>query len=254
MVEVRQFIQERQATVRSDCKMLFHQLQAACCETAVLLRFVPMLTIYLISAAVGGTLVVLSALSGDGDHDMDGADAGGNVDFDGELDGEVSGHFEGDIHPDVADGALVAKNTAELTTWLPFFSLRFWTYFSAGFGGTGSLLTWLGLAGTTATVGIATSTGAIAGLGMFYTMRAIQGSETDSAATVGDLAGQDAVVSVRITADEPGEIRLDFKGMTVELLARSKDGQELEAGIEVVILDFNGTQAWVTRREQFLTN
>ena len=206
-----------------------------------------MLTVYLITAVVGGTLVVLSALSGHGDHDVD-----GELDIDGELDLDGGAHFDGDVHPDMADGALVAKEAQSLTTWLPFFSLRFWTYFSAGFGGTGCLLSWFDLAGATVTATISSVTGGIAGLGMFYVMRALQGSETDSAATARDLAGQDALVSVKVSADEPGEVRLDFKGMTVELLARSRTGEELDVGTEVVILDFNGTQAWVTRREQFL--
>ena len=73
-----------------------------------------MLTLYIVSAAVAGVLILLSLMGADHgvEHEV-------HFDHDSDHDSEHSGH------------------------WLPFFSLRFYTYFFAGLGVTGLLLHWL---------------------------------------------------------------------------------------------------------------
>src|SRR5436190_17778919 len=84
-----------------------------------------MLVVYLITLIVGGALLALSlVLGGHGDADAHGGDA------------DAHG---GDAHAGSADGDHGSALDA-FTGWFPITSLRFWTFFSAFFGLTGTIL------------------------------------------------------------------------------------------------------------------
>ncbi len=88
-----------------------------------------MLTVYLITAVVGGAFVLLSAFGGshdDFDHDAD---------FDSDAGFESDAGLDADFGADADHGELVHADV-----WLPFLSMRFWTYFLTFFGVTGMLL------------------------------------------------------------------------------------------------------------------
>ena len=84
--------------------------------------------------SLGGVLIVASIVLGDTDTDVD-LDVDADVDLDVGLDGDQ-------------DALIVLKDpgdaVADAGIWLPFFSLRFWTFALAGFGASGLLLHLLG--------------------------------------------------------------------------------------------------------------
>src|SRR5262245_53760856 len=92
------------------------------------------------------------------------ADHGGGHDVDG--------------HPDDVSGAAI------------FLSARFWTYAALAFGMVGSLLTFLHLARSPATLTLALASGVSAGLFASLTFRALRSSSSSSSAALNDAVGQ----------------------------------------------------------------
>lgn len=172
--------------------------------------------IYIVAAVVGLGLVVGGALGGHHGHD-----------------GEI-GHHDGVDHHGDSDHGIVGP-------WIPFFSLRFWTYFAAATGAVGLLLQTLTKTPELTTFGLSLAAGAIAGTLAFLTMRLIRTHESDSMTREADLMGRIAKVLVAIRGGELGRIRLENKGEILDLLAKSPTGATIEAGAEVVILDVDGS-------------
>lgn len=180
-----------------------------------------MLSAYIITAVIGGVLILVSLFGGDHDHSLD-HDAAGDLDH---------GH---DFH-----------------AWLPFFSLRFWTYLCLGFGLTGILLTLLTSVPQVLAAGISLGVGLMCGLAIAYTMRWLKVSETTSVANEQDLVGAEAKVLVPLHNDHPGKIRANIKGELIDLVALP-DGQEsIEVGEQVMIVGIEGQRAKVVRRSMF---
>lgn len=221
-----------------------------------------MLSVYLIAGTVGGVLIVLSALGGIGDHDADleldhdvdlDLDVDGDVDLDLDVDHDVDLDVDHDLdhEVDVAhDGPLDGIDPEGI--WLPFLSLRFWTYFAAGFGITGGLLTWLGSL-VEPMVGLAAGgTGLVAGLAMAYAMRALKRGEAHGHIGLNDYQGSEGVVRVSIRPGGTGKIRVVIRGDEIDLLATSTETEPLLAGTPIVIIDMLGAQARVVRRETLM--
>ncbi|MBX3112344.1 MAG: NfeD family protein [Fimbriimonadaceae bacterium] len=186
-----------------------------------------MFLLYVTSALVAGVLVLLSFLGADhgADHEVG-------------VDHEVTAdHDSGtDVH-----GA-----------WLPFFSLRFYIYFFAGLGTTGLLLTllaktpepWAGI--ISGCVGLGT------GLAVSMLIRALRVSESTSGARQTDMLGKEAEVMVTIRGGTPGRIRLSVKGDILDVLAVTQDGETIDPGASVVVLEMADDKAVVARRENIL--
>jgi len=163
-----------------------------------------MLQIFLIALIVGAGLLLFSLFaSGDG---------GGKPEIDGHAD--LDAHTDHD-HDGGLDGALA---------WLPLASLRFWTFFMAFFGATGTALTfierdinaWVLLA-------IAVAMGYVCGAAAVSVFRYMRRSETSSNLAVDDYIGETAVVRVSVARGKTGKVRLDIKGRTLELLAETEE-------------------------------
>lgn len=176
-----------------------------------------LLTLYLIALATGGTLVLASLALG-GDHDAD-ADA--------ELEGDADASAEG--HGDDAgwgDG---------FDAWLPVTSLRFWTFFLAFFGLTGTLLSGLSLAAATPAAVAAVAVGYISGVVCVRVIRSMQGQVVDSSVSGDDLIGAGGRVVVPLGRGQTGKVRLEIKGRTVEVLADTEEEAALTAGQAVMV-------------------
>lgn len=183
-----------------------------------------MLTAYIVTAVIGGVLILVS-LFGGADHDH-------SFDHDSGVSGDA--HHGHDFH-----------------AWLPFFSLRFWTYLFLGFGLTGILLTLLTNVSSAFGTVISISVGLICGLAIAYTMRFLQLSETTSMASEKDLVGAEAKVLVPLHSDHPGKIRANVKGELIDLVALSDGKESIEAGEQVMIVELEGDRAKVVRRSMF---
>ncbi len=216
-----------------------------------------MLTFYIIAGIIGGSLIVLSALGGIGDNDADlELDHDVDLDVDHDIDLDVDHDVDLDVDHDVdldADHALdvarVLDGVDPEGIWLPFLSLRFWTYAAAGFGITGGILTWLGTLAEPA-VGIAAGgTGLVAGLSMAYAMRALKRGEAHGHVGPADYQGAEGVVRVAIQPGGTGKIRTRVRGEEIDLLATSDVGEPLPAGTPIIIIEMVGAQAKVVGRE-----
>jgi membrane protein implicated in regulation of membrane protease activity len=171
-----------------------------------------MLVIYLITVIVGGVLVAVSIAAGADSHSTDhGGDAG---------------HGNGD-HAGTADAIL---------SWLPVASLRFWIFFAAFFGLTGSALTMLGAPGPIPTAIAAALVGYASGLLISRSIRALQRSSSDSSVGEADLIGATAQVLVPMAAGRTGKVRLELKARAVDLLAETDEPGEIAAGERVLVI------------------
>jgi membrane protein implicated in regulation of membrane protease activity len=176
-----------------------------------------MLAAYLITLIVGGVLVVVSLVAGDGGGD--GAETGGDAGADGH--GEVS-------HGGDALDALMS--------WLPLSSLRFWTFFAAFFGLTGTALSVLSVAGPIATGIAAALVGYASGLALTRIVGGLQKSSSDSSLAAADLIGATAHVLLPVAAGRTGKVRLHLKGRTVDVLAETQEPAELVAGERALVI------------------
>jgi membrane protein implicated in regulation of membrane protease activity len=182
-----------------------------------------MLSIYIAAAAIGGVLALVGAFAGDHGHEHS---------FGG--DGHEIGHDHDSGHSDV---------------WIPFFSVRFWTYFAMAFGLSGLLLSTV-VKQTEPTVAIlASSTALLLGLAVSYTVRALSRTEHTSTVTERDIVGIEGQVMVAIREGQLGRIRVTVKGEILDLLASSAEPKSIEAGDFVVIVDLDGDRVKVVSRE-----
>jgi membrane protein implicated in regulation of membrane protease activity len=197
--------------------------------------------VYLFALVVSLGLFLLQAVmagggEGDagGDHGGDHGDHGGEHGAEGEAHGEADG--KGDHGPGGEHGALALLS-----------STRFWTFFALGFGLSGSLLHYLDLAGGIMTAIVAVSAGLGAGLFASFAFRAVKRAEVGSTASISDAVGRTGKVLIAIGPGKVGQIRVELKGHSVDLLATTDEG-ELARGEAVLVEAVEGNTARVCRR------
>jgi membrane protein implicated in regulation of membrane protease activity len=181
-----------------------------------------MLTVYILAAIVGGILVLASALLG-GEHDTH---FGGDAHF-GDTDFHNIGGDDG-IHSDI---------------YLPFLSLRFWTYFAACMGVTGLLLTNFTNYSSPVVAIAALGTGLVAGYAVTFVMKAINQRESDSGIKEDHLVGKEARVLVGINSASEGKIRLDVKGELVDMTAFTSEANALLPGDRALVVSIENGKA-----------
>lgn len=190
-----------------------------------------MLTVYVFCAVIGGGLIVLSLFGGDHEH-------GGDVSHDTHI-----GH-DGDVSHD-ADAGHESSLGHHDGPWIPFFSLRFWTYLSGIFGLSGVLLTVMTDSKEPTTAALSGGAGLVGGLIAASLVRWLQTHEADSTARERDFLGVRAKVTVGIRNQQLGRVRATVKGEIIEVLARSENQLALPEGAEVVIVGMEGGHATV---------
>ncbi|MAY81357.1 MAG: hypothetical protein CL930_11310 [Deltaproteobacteria bacterium] len=196
-----------------------------------------MLPIYLGSLTLGGILIGASILFGDGDVDAD-------VDFDVELDGDFGGGLDADN-----DLMLAVKDPADAVvdagTWLPFLSLRFWTFAMATFGLSGTLLNLLGVGGIVAVVVSAVMAAGI-GTGASWMFRALQTTQVSGNVGLRDVRGNEAKVLLPVGPNKMGKVRLLLDGQYVDLPARTQCKDLINRDDKVLVVDVSDGVADIT--------
>jgi len=201
-----------------------------------------MLTWYLIALIVGGSLVAVSLIFG-GDHDYD-VDADVDADFDADADADA----DADGGHDAAHGV---SGFDALHGWLPIASMRFWTFFLAFFGLTGTVLSAGKLLGGIATAVVAGVIGYICGASITSAVRKLHKQVVDSTLGEADYVGATAKVSLPVSKDRTGKIRMNIKGRVVTLMAETEEEEELGLNQPVMVyaIKDDGT-AVVSRTDQ----
>ncbi len=179
-----------------------------------------MLAIYLGCLIVGMGLLAASFVS---DHDTDAdVDHDFDVDHDVDLDaGEVAGSVDG----------------AE-ALWLPILSMRFWVFFAAFFGLTGTILHFVH-GHPNVVLGVAVGMGVLCGYVASRVVRALRAQQVNSTIDPQtDYVGKRGQVLLPVEPGDPGQVRLLVKGTTVDLPAVYEGSQVLPRGAEVVVLEY----------------
>lgn len=206
-----------------------------------------MLTLYLIALVVGGVLVGTSMLLG-------GKDVGGGHDHDLGHGHDVAHAFEGghghDVHHEIdAHGephAPAHSMGTAIAAWLPFLSLRFWTFFAAFFGLTGVVLTALSIAWLPALLA-SLGVGVVCGVMVSVLVQKVRMAQTDSSVQETDLEGTIAKVLLPISPDAPGKIRVNIKGSSIDMQAVTHDAGVVPRGAEVLVVKVGRGEAVVTK-------
>jgi membrane protein implicated in regulation of membrane protease activity len=170
-----------------------------------------MMVAYLITLIVGGVLVAMSLLAG-ADH---------------EGEGGMGGPDHGDAHGGFLDA---------LQSWLPIASLRFWTFFAAFFGLTGTAMTVLGAAGKVPVAIASIAVGYASGIILTRAIRHLARGSSDSSLGEADLVGATALVLLPPAIGRPGKVRVHIKDRTVDFMAETQEAAEMAAGENVLVI------------------
>jgi membrane protein implicated in regulation of membrane protease activity len=187
-----------------------------------------------------GTALVQLFMGSDGDAD---ADVHGDLDH-GDLDhgdldhgdaGDVEGHADGGI------GILPI-----------FLSLRFWVFGLMAFGLVGTPLHYLALAPAGMTAVLAGAMGVVCGGSASWVFKALSRQNVSSGGAETDPVGHVGKVLIPLTGSGRGKVRVQVKGQTLDLLART-DETELGEGELVLVEEMRDGEAQVSRApEDFL--
>jgi hypothetical protein len=198
-----------------------------------------MLTLYLACLIFGGSLVAVSILGGLDSHDVDvHADVDVHVDAD-----------HGDI-PSADHHAVGEHGMAEAARFMSFRSLVFFTAF---FGLTGSMLTWIEtpfVLTLLASIGM----GGIAAAGIQSTLAYLKRTESGRVLNLRDIEGLKATVIVGVARGKRGKIRVATTEQFLQLLATVADESkraEFSAGDVVTVVRVEDDLAQVSE-ENFI--
>ncbi len=213
-------------------------------------------SLYVAATAFGGSLILVSLLFGgdsedfdkdfeidsdvDADADLDvEADVDVDVDVDGEA--EVEG-FDKDLAGVVASGASDGSDAI----WLPFLSMRFWTFGLASFGLTGVLLSLLSVSELPA-LAAAVFSGAGIGWGAAWFFRQIKTDSVSGEIGYERYAGEEARVLLAVRPGSRGKIVVQTLAGRVEMLATTRDENPIARGEKVLIAHVRDGVADVSR-------
>lgn len=175
--------------------------------------------IYIFCAALGSVLVGASLLVGDADTDLD-------ADFDADLDFDADG---GDFDLSV----------------IPFASMRFWTFLVTTFGFSGLTFSFLGLSPVWV-LGISLALGGLIGYGGFQLFRYLSREQVSAATDLAHFRDTEARVLIRVPENGRGKIVIDSVSGRVEMMAHTRDGNEIPKDAIVLVVGTKDGVAEVT--------
>ena len=200
-----------------------------------------MATLFLICAAVGGTILacqlVMTLLGFAGDMaDMDVPDdmgGGGDLDFGGDVDAGGDLALDVDVDAD-AGGAADHPDTSWILGVISFRTLVAAVTF---FGLTGMIARGAN-ASPTLQVIVALAGGAAAMFGVYWLMRAIYSMKAEGTVRIGGTVGRHGTVYLRIPGERSGtgKVQLSVQQRTMEYLAMTP-GHELPTGTKVRVVN-----------------
>ena len=194
--------------------------------------------VYVFALVLGAILLGASFLLGGDDADLE---ADGDLDVDADVDADADFSPDGDL--DGHDGAGHSTSGDLVGLFGVLTSLRFWTFFGAFFGLTGLMLDGLGLADSVTALIIAIAVGGVSGWGAVTLIRHLSANDTGVAAGVDDYVGKTGEVLLPVGPGRVGKLRIELKGTTVDVLARSE--QSFARGEQALIIEMDGTTAVV---------
>ncbi|MBL4849269.1 MAG: NfeD family protein [Planctomycetes bacterium] len=178
-----------------------------------------MFSIYVGCLILGGGLILISFFS-DTDHDAD-------VDVDVDVDFDIDADHDVDVPQSVDVGDAL---------WLPILSLRFWIFFTAFFGLTGTMLHLLDQMSWKGTLGVSVGMGVGSGWLVSWIVRRLRSDKVDSNIDPErDYVGTTGQVILSIEPESPGSVRLNVKGVDIDLTAITEGAVTLSPGTQVKV-------------------
>jgi membrane protein implicated in regulation of membrane protease activity len=226
--------------------------------------------VYLFALVVGLGILSIQAIMGgkdaDADHDHDvGLDK--DIDFAADADAELDADLDGEVDMDAdADADVDADADADADHdhdhdhghvggfggfVALFLSTRFWFFASLGFGLSGSLLTYVVGANSTATLVTSVVMGLVLGLGAALAFRALKRTASAHVSNTNRAVGSIGRVIVPVSNAGVGKIRIELQGQSVDLMART-EGVRIDIGDTVVVEEVDGEMAQVSRAPEEL--
>jgi hypothetical protein len=192
-----------------------------------------MLTLYLTCLVVGGVFVSLSAVGAIG-KDMDAHHDGDHA--------ELEHAGDGDHEVTVADGshALVPHRQDPPKRWLPFLSFRFWTFGSAFFGLTGTLLSMLTASAAPMVAVASAGTGIGVGTLSAWMVRWLR-RPVGASIRLADYVGSVGELVLPLREGGITRIKLHVQERERTMLAVAVEPLALPAGTKVVVLGIDET-------------
>jgi len=189
------------------------------------------LPLYIGTFTIGAVLILASIVFGGSEHDFD---------HDADIDGDFDVDFGVDADADADAGA-----GADAGLWLPFLSMRFWTFSSASFGASGLLLSILG---TASLITLITSSllAMFMGWSVAFLFHKLKHATVTGEITTSSLQGSEARVMLSLDPNKTGKIRLSLDGKMLDLPAQTQDQTTIDRGDKVLIVSVDKGVAQVT--------
>jgi len=216
-----------------------------------------MLSLYLFSLFFGSFLLGVSVLFGsladkdldkdfdkDLDHDLDKAfdvDPDVDVEADVELDGDVEADAEG--HGELVDAL---EDASQDVIWLPFLSMRFWTFGSATFGLIGLLMTLLGVVEPITGVVAGVASAGVGTLAAWF-FKQLKKDRVSAGVGLAQYVGNEAVILLPVRPGGVGKIRIRTSAGSLEIPASTHDEHPIGVGERVIIAGVDGGVGDVSR-------
>jgi hypothetical protein len=209
-----------------------------------------MLAVFIATFAAGAVLLGASIIFGggddlDADHDIDldhdvdlDIDHDVDLDLDAEVDVDVDVDLDADHDVDVGHGTALSGAGDAGQAWLPFLSMRFWTFGATAFGAIGALLMLVGISAAIAAA-VATPVGLATGLGAAWVFRYLKHNQVTADTGRRGLIGVEARVLLSVRPGSVGKIAVITPEGRVEMRARTGDGRALPIGASVLVTDID---------------
>ena len=197
-----------------------------------------MLPIYLFCFIIGGIFVALAALAG-----LDG------VDFDHDFDADVEVRDESQTAQEGENRFTNTRRRRRITLWLPFLSIKFWTFGSCFFGLTGIVLSLFTQMSDWPIAQISVAIGIFCGTSIVWVLRNLRRHQANSLIQLNDLMGVAGKVTIPFDSQSKGKVQLSLKGSTIDLVAFTDEQKAFNKGDRVLIVGLKNNQLWVVADE-----
>jgi membrane protein implicated in regulation of membrane protease activity len=192
-----------------------------------------MLPIYLFCFIIGGIFVALAALAG-----LDGVEFDHDFDPDIEVREESPSNQEEKIFTQT-------RRRRRITLWLPFLTLKFWTFGSCFFGLTGILLSLFTEMSELPIASMSLVVGVFCGTSMVWVLRNLRRHQADSLIHPHDLMGVSGKVTIPFDSQSRGKVQLNLKGSMIDYVAFTEDPKGFQKGDRVFVVGLKNNQLWV---------
>lgn len=131
--------------------------------------------------------------------------------------------------------------------WLPFGSMRFWTFLFFVFGLTGSLFTLTESMGEWPSLAVSAVVGIISAAGATTALKKLSNRQVSSGVRQEDYVGVTARALLPMSGQKLGKIRVYLKGQAHDLQAIIEGDDEVQPKDEVMIVEVNEEVAKVVK-------